>query len=80
MRSTQWLDDALCAEIGPNDELWFPIPQSGLVGEAKKICGGCPAQIACLSDALNDPAIDDHGVRGGTTPKERRELRKKIAA
>lgn len=66
-----WQDGALCAQTDP--ELWFPG-----VGEpaipAKRICAVCPVREACLDYALAaGPRI--YGIWGGTTEKERRQLR-----
>lgn len=59
----------LCAEIDP--ELFFP-PPGGDVATAKRICGECGMQTACLDYAVTH-AIE-HGVWGGTVPEERQQL------
>lgn len=40
--------------------------------EAKSICRMCPVRKICLAYAVHN---EPHGVWGGTTPMERRELR-----
>jgi WhiB family transcriptional regulator, redox-sensing transcriptional regulator len=40
--------------------------------EAKAICAGCPRRDDCLAEAMRNR--ERHGVWGGTTPEERREL------
>lgn len=43
--------------------------------EAKKVCNGCPVKITCLVEALEGGI--EHGVWGGKTERERREMRRK---
>jgi len=62
-----WQDSALCAQTDPD----LPFDQPRI---AKRICGSCEARAECLADAL--AAGDQHGIRGGLTPKERRRLRR----
>lgn len=72
---------ALCAQTDP--ELFFP-EKGGSSRQAKKICGRCvysQGDNECLEDALKQP--DSHGVRGGTSERERRkimQLRRKASA
>lgn len=40
---------------------------------AQVVCFDCPVRIACLQHALRYP--ETHGVWGGTTPKQREQLR-----
>lgn len=67
---------AACRTHDP--ELFFPIGTEGAAAEqitaAKYICGTCPLQAACLTWALDTG--QDHGVWGGTTEDERRDLRR----
>lgn len=42
---------------------------------AKTICEQCPAQMQCLRFALTND--EPHGIWGGYTTNDRRELRKK---
>ena len=70
---TGWRDDALCLEA--DAELWFPeIGDSETARLAKRICLGCPARAACLEFALDQGEYI--GIWGGTTPNERRDLRR----
>jgi WhiB family redox-sensing transcriptional regulator len=72
---TNWRDDIACRDADP--DLFFPIGTTGTalrqIDEAKRICRVCPAQIRCLSWALDNGVTD--GVWGGTTPDERRAIR-----
>jgi hypothetical protein len=45
-----------------------------LTVQAKSICRRCPEETACLAYALAGRV--EHGVWGGTTPKQRKALRR----
>ena len=68
------MTDAACATADP--ELFFPDSQSGRaekVAQAKKICATCPIAVQCLQYAVLN---DEDGIWGGTTPSERKLLKK----
>jgi len=44
----------------------------------RQICAGCPVQVACLQYALADPELV--GLWGGTTERERAEMRRERVA
>lgn len=48
------------------------------VREAKELCEGCPFREPCLDLALADRDELQHGVRGGLSSKERRDLKTKL--
>lgn len=66
-----WLGDALCAQTGIHDEMWFPgkgqSPQL-----AKSVCVKCPAVADCLAWALEN---HEEGVWGATTAEDRKRIR-----
>ncbi|GAB3280840.1 hypothetical protein GCM10027589_07930 [Actinocorallia lasiicapitis] len=72
-----WTDLAECG--GADPEIFYPISTGGparlQMAEAKKICRRCPVADACLDWALR--AGEPEGVWGGTTPDERRHLRRR---
>jgi WhiB family redox-sensing transcriptional regulator len=74
-RRANWRDDAACRDADP--EVFFPIGTAGpalrQIGEAKRICRACPAEMQCLAWALDNDVSD--GVWGGTTEDERRAIR-----
>ncbi len=71
-----WRRRAACAAPGVDPELFFPAPgQHGKAARAKRVCARCPVRVACLADALAIPPGEDHGIRGGLTPKERQHQR-----
>lgn len=76
-REPDWRDQGAC-NGHPNPDLWFPEP--GTVGaisarEAKRICAGCVVQQECLHYAMTVKP-EPTGVWGGTTPKDRRNMRR----
>lgn len=67
---------AACAGVETN--VFFPRPNdTAAVEAAKDICRGCPVMRACLMQALRNG--DEHAVLGGTTPDERRRIRRRLA-
>lgn len=46
------------------------------IAAAKKVCAGCPAKLECARFAIED-YTDSWMVRGGLTPNERVELRRR---
>lgn len=78
-RAAHWRDDALCAtdEYDGRRDMWFPHQTDHTTrAEAKRICALCPVRVACLVDALREEgsrtSANRHGIRGGLTPKQRR--------
>lgn len=75
----KWAAEAKCAEVDP--ELWFPVwdgKGSSTTAAAKRVCAQCPVRAECLAYALE--VCEPHGVWGGLTPHERRQLKKKGTA
>lgn len=72
--STFWMDDALCAEVGP--EFFFP-EETVYNDAAFRICADCPVISECLNYALENEI--DVGVWGGQTPNGRRRMLKERA-
>ena len=71
-----WMDQAACK--GMATERFFPeIGEGRKASEAKAICAGCQVQQPCRDLAVRgaDSQDTDHGVFGGTIPKERGQLR-----
>lgn len=73
----RWRPRAAC--LGADTELFMPWGREGSPGfdrqvaQARQVCAGCPVRWDCLTDALD--VGDDHAIRGGTTPGQRRVLR-----
>lgn len=60
-------------------ELMFPVAEPGTdaydeqVVRARAVCARCPVRVACREYAVETGA--PYGIWGGTTPKERAQLR-----
>ncbi len=73
-KSGSWRAFALCRQIDPGN-LFYP-EKGESPRPAKAVCARCPVTRLCLEDALTQPHAHDHGVWGGTTRKERVEIRR----
>lgn len=67
-----WLANAACAGLG---DTMFPGDNERDKAAAKNICRPCPVWEECLRHALAT-GDNQHGIRGGLTPRERRTLAK----
>ena len=76
MFNDDWQQRAACRDEDP--ELFFPVSEIGpaarQAAEAKAVCARCPVRERCLEYAVDNGL--DHGIFGGTTEAERRELRR----
>lgn len=68
-----WRLVAACRDM-PFD-VFFP-PRGEPTEPAKAVCRGCPSRADCLDEALATSSHHDFGVRGGTSTRERRGLRR----
>lgn len=72
-----WRELAACE--GEDLDTFFPVGSAGPAlwqeRRAKSICAGCPVAEECLSHALRTG--QDHGIWGGLTSEERRDLRRR---
>lgn len=71
------IEDALCAQTG--GEAFFPESGNAVPHDALAICAVCPVIEDCLDLALRISRDEDYGVWGGTTPPDRRRIRKNPA-
>lgn len=55
-----------------NPDLWFSHAKKK-EAKARQLCSTCPVRVACEATAL--ATGERHGVWGGTTERERRDLR-----
>ena len=74
-RPEPWRARAACRGLDPD---MFHPTQNGnaLANQAKHVCAGCPVRTDCLADHLHE----ELGIWGGTTPTERRRMRREVAA
>lgn len=70
----EWMRDSVCLDEDP--EIFFPPGPSAQahIDAALAVCRRCPVQAECLGVALADSSL--LGVWGGTTERERVELRR----
>lgn len=75
----EWATRAACRDADP--EIFFNNDGLG-ANPAKKaalrMCAGCPVRMDCLTYALHTG--DGWAILGGTTPRQRRDWRKRHAA
>jgi WhiB family redox-sensing transcriptional regulator len=72
-----WRSRGACVTADP--EIFYPPPNNSrgraeVIEEALSWCRRCPVRADCLEWALTTP--DAHGVIAGTTPTERRTIRR----
>jgi WhiB family redox-sensing transcriptional regulator len=74
-----WREFGRCRDSDPN--LFFPVGRGRAALEqaelAKAVCRGCPSREPCLAFALT--TRQELGVWGGTSPHDRRLLRRRQA-
>lgn len=72
---TDWRTQGACWDSGIDF-----YPETGGNTHAKQlkaICAGCQVRTECLDEAMaRRPTNDEHGVWGGLTARERRNLRR----
>lgn len=72
-----WRQQGICSQTDP--DIWFPSAgQSAQARLAIELCLQCPVRIECLEAALTAEE-EEHGIWGGTTMKERKQLRESLA-
>lgn len=73
IRNVDWMDRALCAQIGP--DLFFP-PKGQDLPAVRAVCDRCPVKAQCADHALAMPASEDYGIWGGQGVTQRRRRRR----
>ena len=72
---TKWMQQAACND-DQIDPKWFHGNGKGMRPiRALRVCQECPVRMECLLAALQWSNHDDHGVWGGTTHRQRRDVR-----
>jgi WhiB family transcriptional regulator, redox-sensing transcriptional regulator len=72
---SQWHLRAACRGQGSDEFVRGP---NSDYGSARELCLTCPVRPECLEFALQDGSL--HGLWGGTTETERRQIRRRRAA
>jgi WhiB family redox-sensing transcriptional regulator len=65
----------LCAQVDP--EIFFP-EKGGSTRDPKRVCRSCEVRAECLDYALEHE--ERFGIWGGMSERERRGLRRRLAA
>lgn len=73
--NTDWMNSAACT--GLDTESFFDDDEHS-INMAKKVCNHCPIKQACLKHAVEN--FENHGVWGGTSPRQRAKIRSKVRA
>lgn len=69
----RWFDEAACRGIDPG--LFHPARGDYAVErQARQVCAGCPVRAECLAHALTFHEL--YGIWGGTSARERRDMRR----
>ena len=70
----EWRDLALCQEVGT--DIFFPEKSEAVAAmRARSVCARCEVKVECLAAGMDE----EHGIWGGLTAVERRQLRKRKA-
>jgi WhiB family redox-sensing transcriptional regulator len=74
LQPVAWQAEAICADLDDleADKIFFP-ERGGSSKAARALCAECPARAPCLEYALDNK--EAFGIWGGTSERERRELR-----
>ena len=75
MKKGAWTQQAACR--GTETEIFYPVT-SDEEAEALSICATCPVRAQCLDYAIRNR--ETYGIWGGTTPEQRRRIRRERAA
>ena len=75
MKKGTWTDQAACR--GTDTEIFYPVTPDE-EAEALSICATCPVRAQCLDYAIRNR--ETYGIWGGTTPDQRRRIRREHAA
>lgn len=73
VRRPTWRDFARCR--GTDPAVFFP-ERGATTQPARTLCAECPVQQPCLDHALDQATNADVGIWGGTSARERRQIRR----
>ncbi len=71
-----WHKYARCAEPDVEPEIFY-VERGQSTKAARAHCAECKVRPECLAFAMNDPDARAWGIWGGTSPRERRQLRRR---
>ena len=68
-----WVRDAACSNSSVAVDMFFPERgRNNNIAKAQRVCVSCPVRDECFSYGYRN---DERGIWGGTTGRERRQLR-----
>lgn len=70
-----WMSSGAC--VGMDPDIFFP--DNGDTSRAEVFCAQCEVRSECLQLALSLPEFYDRGVMGGTSERQRRRMRRRLA-
>ncbi len=73
--SGQWVKQAVCRD---DPDAMFPDNNEAGIAYARSVCAPCPVRRECLIDAIRT-GDNEHGIRAGLKPCERRAVVKELA-
>lgn len=72
-----WRRQGICSHTDP--DIWFPEREKIThCKQAIELCLQCPVRIECLEAALTSEE-EERGIWGGTTTKQRKQIRETLA-
>ena len=74
-----WHKYARCAEPDVDPEIFY-VERGQSTKEARAVCAGCPVRAECLAFAMDDADARAWGIWGGSSPRERRAMRRREVA
>ena len=76
----EWHEYGACR--GAATDTMFPAAEGRDDRHTKRalaVCEPCPVTDLCLTEGLSYKKVEDYGIRGGTTSRERRRIRNRMA-
>jgi len=68
-----WVADAACSNKKMPVDMFFPERgRNNMIAKAQQVCAACPVRQECFDHGMKN---DERGIWGGTTGRERRQLR-----
>ncbi len=74
MHDLKWMEPGNCKRLSKEKQADFFASDARGIKRAKKACEGCPILEPCLEYALTHNI--EHGVWGGTSGRQRKEIHK----
>lgn len=82
MAAEDWMAEGECRKRGLPTSVFFPSRGDPDIWAAMECCASCPVMVDCLRYRVENPPVsaDDDGIWGGTSGRDRRVLRRAVAA